>query len=175
MIPGYFTSYAQYLQRFEVAMDERLAALKIFDDAVKTDWEYTRRKCAILLLDEVKQWLENYFKKQENNANVSNLITFLPNDLQRLCTNLWIILSSGEEPEEVKQLMAVICQTPNNASQLLAAIEKIRSDLQTAALPADKTASRYAGERLTEAIREAVQRATTFNPVPSRTVFRKAT
>jgi hypothetical protein len=171
MIPGYFTSYTQYLQRFEDMIDERLAALKAFDDAVKADWECTRRKFAIMRLDELKKWLENYFKKQETDATVSTYIrAFLPEDLQRLYTNLWTSLSSRETPQEVKQLMSLISQTPENAAQLLDAVEKIRTEVQTVRLPEDKTASKYLAERFTEALKEAVQRAT-----PSGTVFRKAT
>ena len=68
--------------------------------------------------------------------------------------------------------MAAISQTPNNTSQLLAAIEKIRTDIQTESLPADRTANKYVDERVIEAIKEAVQRVRAFQARPIRQFLR---
>ena len=180
MIPDYFTSYTRQLEWVEAFVAERQAALTAFENEVKNDWELTRKKKALKRLDEVKNTLENFFGTLADYAKATESIkSSFPFDpmLSRQLTNIWNSTSpsSGRGTEE--EMINSIFRNPTNASQLLEMFEKIRTEIGTVTLPAEKTATEYVDERINEAIREAFRKAVTFQPYqPTEPrIFRKAT
>jgi hypothetical protein len=167
MIPDYFTSYTHQLEWVEALVDEKLAALTTFDGAVRNDWELTRKKRALIRLDEVKSWIENCFKTLQKDAEKSKLTKLYVPNLERLLTDIWTGKDSGDESPQVKELMNAIMLQPENVSGLLAAFQRIHTEIETTTLPSEKTATIYVNEKITQAMREAAQRVVTFRPYQS--------
>ena len=179
MIPDYFTSYTHQLEWIETNVDERLAALTAFENAVRNDWELTRKKRALKRLDEVKNPLENFFGTLADDAKTTESIKSFPFDQMISCqlTNIWTSTSPSSRRGTEEEMINSIFRNPMNASQLLDAFERIRTEIGTVTLPAEKTATEYVDEGIKEAFREAFRKAVTFQPYqPTETrIFRKAT
>lgn len=175
MIPDYFTSYTHQLEQIEAYLDEKLAALTTFTDAVRYDWEATRKKKARMRLDDIKKWVEDYVKGRQNDMEKSEFIkSLVPNELQRLLTDIWTNKDAGDAPPRLKEMMDAIMLQPENVAGLLAALEKIRMEIETTTLPSDKTATVYVYEKFYQALSEAYRRAVTLKRIGTR-IFSKGT
>ena len=89
MIPDYLTSYKHQLESYETILTVKLTALQGFVSAVTNDWEFIRKKRALMRLDEIQESL----KKLDRTASVSEVINLLPSDLPRVYNTVWKLLA----------------------------------------------------------------------------------
>ena len=93
MTLDYFTSYKHQLESYEAILTVKLTALEGFVSAVANDWGSVRRKRALMRLDEIQAQVNEYLKKLEQTASVSEFINLLPSDLPRLYNTVWKFLA----------------------------------------------------------------------------------
>jgi hypothetical protein len=163
MIPDYFTNYRRLLEQYEAVVSERITAMTTFGNAVSVDWEAVRTKKALLLLHEFKTWLNEIWKRQEQEASISDFFRLLPGDLPTLFPKILgyieTLMGPDQPPTSDETRITSFFLNPYIKSTLLRILEKIEKEIQTTPIPADKTATEYADQRLRDELREALKNA----------------
>lgn len=164
MIPDYLTSYKHQLESYETILTVKLAALPSLVSAVTNDWEFIRKKRALMRLDEIQAQVNEFLKKNDQTASVSEFINLLPGDLPRLFNSLWkfeAILTGDSVPRPATRddvIISSVFRRPEVASLLATTFDKIRKQIQTTPIPADMKVTAYVDQRFEAELREALRR-----------------
>lgn len=168
MMPDYLTNYRLLLESYEAILSRDLPALMDFVNAVSIDWESTRTKKALTRLDEIRIEVDKYLKKLDQSTSLSESIRAFPSELQRLSYIEWESLadptndSIPQPTTRDKAITSSFFQQPEVASILARTFEKVRIQIQTTKIPAERKATEYVDQILERELREAFRSA--FSP-----------
>ncbi len=142
-------------------MTVKLTALQGFVSAVANDWEFIRKKRALMRLDEIQESL----KKLDQTASVSEVINLLPSDLPRVYNTVWkflAILTPDYVPRPATDgevSMSSFFRNPLVAPLLPLTFDNVRKQIQTTPIPEGMKATVYVDQLFDAEFREALRRA----------------
>jgi hypothetical protein len=157
----YFANYKRRLESYEAILSVKIAALPSLVTAVANDWESARKKRALMRLDETQAQVNEFLKKNDQTASVSEAINLLPGDLPRLYNTVWkflAILTGDSVPRPATKddlMISSFFRRPEVASLLARTLEKVRKQIETTPIPADMKATVYVDQRFKAELNEA--------------------